>query len=85
MTYRQNMVAPAVGNNKRRVPEGVKMSNLKPSEIVKELDSKDRKEKVNDIEVKEFQDFLLQGPVMSDEQYSEFKELRKEFSKWLEN
>jgi ATP-dependent HslUV protease ATP-binding subunit HslU len=32
------MVAPAVGNNKRRVPEGVKMSNLKPSEIVKELD-----------------------------------------------
>ena len=51
------------------------------SEIVKELDSKDRKEKVNDIEVKEFQDFLLQGPVMSDEQYSEFKELRKEFSK----
>ena len=29
-----------------------------------------------------FQEFLLKGPVMSDVQYSAFKENRKAFNKW---
>ena len=39
---------------------------------------------VNDVDIKktEFQEFLLRGPVMSDEQYSAFKENRKAFNKW---
>lgn len=30
----------------------------------------------------EFQEFLLRGPVMSDSQYSAFKENRKAFNQW---
>ena len=39
---------------------------------------------VNDAaqEKTEFQEFLLKGPVMSDEQYSAFKENRKAFNQW---
>jgi len=39
---------------------------------------------VNDVETKktEFQKFLLRGPVMSDEQYSAFKENRKALNQW---
>jgi len=29
-----------------------------------------------------FQEFLLKGPVMSDDQYSAFKENRKAFNQW---
>ena len=32
----------------------------------------------------ELQRFLLQGPVMSDEQFDDFKKLRKDFNRWLE-
>lgn len=35
-------------------------------------------------EINEFQQFLLQGPFMSDDQYSDFKSLRKDFAKWIE-
>ncbi len=40
---------------------------------------------VKDVETKktEFQEFLLRGPVMSDEQYSAFKENRKALNKIL--
>ena len=31
----------------------------------------------------ELQTFLLQGPVMSDEQFDNFKKLRKDFNRWL--
>jgi hypothetical protein len=30
----------------------------------------------------EFQEFLLRGPIMSDDQYSIFKENRKAFNQW---
>ena len=33
-------------------------------------------------EVIDFQKFILKGPVMSKEQYSNFKEQRKQFSLW---
>jgi hypothetical protein len=33
-------------------------------------------------EISEFQQFLLSGPVMSDEQFQNFKENRKHFTKW---
>ena len=33
-------------------------------------------------EILDFQRFILEGPVMSEEQYSNFKEQRKQFSLW---
>jgi hypothetical protein len=33
-------------------------------------------------EISTFQDFLLKGPVMSDEQLNQFNENRKSFSEW---
>jgi hypothetical protein len=35
-----------------------------------------------DIDKTDFQKFLLNGPVMSDDQYSAFKENRKAFNQW---
>lgn len=32
--------------------------------------------------INSFQDFLLKGPVMSDEQYKNYKENRNHFNKW---
>ena len=43
------------------------------------IDSKAKDEKT------EFQKFLLMGPVMSDEQYKQFKENRKRFNQWRKN
>jgi hypothetical protein len=34
-------------------------------------------------ELTDFQEFLLQGPTMSDGQLEDYKELRKNFDKWL--
>lgn len=55
-------------------------------EIEKDLKTKTkRKGKSNGSEeMDEFQQFLLQGPFMSDEQYSDYKALRKDFVKWIE-
>ncbi len=33
-------------------------------------------------EVKEFQQFLLYGPIMSDEQFNEYQQHRKHFDEW---
>ncbi|MDR2840716.1 MAG: hypothetical protein LBV75_05575 [Paludibacter sp.] len=33
-------------------------------------------------EISEFQQFLLSGPVMSNKQYHNFKENRKQFNEW---
>ena len=44
-----------------------------------EPESEDKNEDLN-----ELQRFLLQGPVMSDEQFDDFKKLRKDFNRWLE-
>ena len=33
-------------------------------------------------DISEFQKFLLSGPVMTDEQYNQFKENRKNFNEW---
>jgi hypothetical protein len=33
-------------------------------------------------EISDFQEFLLKGPVMSDNQYSQFLENRKRFNEW---
>lgn len=52
------------------------------SEIARDLHPE---KEIENIEVKEFQDFLLQGPVMSDGQFREFKELRKDFARWIES
>jgi len=35
-------------------------------------------------DLNELQQFLLQGPLMSDEQFDSFKKLRKDFNRWLE-
>jgi hypothetical protein len=35
-------------------------------------------------DLNELQQFLLQGPLMSDEQFDGFKKLRKDFNRWLE-
>ena len=55
-------------------------------EIEKDLKNRNKKSsKANgDEELNEFQQFLLQGPLMSDEQYKDFKSLRKDFAKWIE-
>lgn len=37
----------------------------------------------DDEETSELQRFLLEGPIMSDEQFDDFKKLRKSFNKWL--
>ncbi len=39
------------------------------------------KKKVED-DLKDFQEFLLNGPVMTDEQYEGFLENRKQFNQW---
>jgi hypothetical protein len=55
-------------------------------EIEKELKEKNKKKAKNfdKKNLTEFQDFLLQGPLMSDDQYNDFKELRKDFTRWIE-
>lgn len=55
-------------------------------EIEKDLKNKNKKSSKADGngELNEFQHFLLQGPLMSDEQYKDFKSLRKDFAKWIE-
>jgi len=55
-------------------------------EIEKDLKKKNKKRAKpdGDGELNEFQQFLLQGPLMSDEQYEDFKSLRKDFAKWTE-
>ncbi len=55
-------------------------------EIEKDLKNRNKKSsKPNgNEELNEFQQFLLQGPLMSDEQYKDFKSLRKDFAKWIE-
>lgn len=46
---------------------------------------KNKKTTANDSEkINELQRLLLKGPVMSDEQFEDFKKLRKNFNKWLE-
>lgn len=60
-------------------------------EIEKDLKKKNEgKIKIQDIkyesendETNELQQLLLEGPIMSDEQFDDFKKLRKAFNKWL--
>ena len=52
-----------------------------------ELDKKPKekspaKKKPAKQELTDFQKFLLNGPVMSDEQYKEYKQIRKDLNKW---
>ncbi len=47
-----------------------------------EKDLKEKSERKMDVD--EFRAFLLKGPVMSNEQFNDFKELRKDFARWLE-
>lgn len=53
--------------------------------IAQELHSAKNDQPVADEESNEFQNLLLQGPVMSDEQFNHFKELRENFNTWLRN
>ena len=55
-------------------------------EIERDLKTKKKKKTTaNDLEeINELQRLLLKGPVMSDEQFEDFKKLRKNFNKWLE-
>jgi hypothetical protein len=34
------------------------------------------------IEISDFQEFLLSGPIMTDKQYEEYLENRQQFTKW---
>ena len=57
---------------------------LPASQIVKlkaELDNSDITV-TSASEIKEFQQFLLCGPVMSDEQFNDYKQHRKQFNVW---
>jgi hypothetical protein len=54
-------------------------------EITKELElEREKHQSDSDVvqEKTEFQHFLLQGPVMTNTQYAEFKENRKRLNKW---
>jgi hypothetical protein len=39
--------------------------------------------KYDNDEPNDLQRFLLQGPIMSNDQFEDFKKLRKDFNKWL--
>ena len=54
-------------------------------EIEKELRLEEEKKQAGNNELSEFQEFLLKGPVMSDEQFKNFQELRKSFNRWIGN
>jgi hypothetical protein len=54
-------------------------------EIEKELRLEEEKKQAGNNELSEFQKFLLKGPVMSDEQFKNFQELRKSFNRWIGN
>ncbi|MEI6143718.1 MAG: hypothetical protein WCP85_30850 [Mariniphaga sp.] len=58
--------------------------NLPPNQRAKIKADLELSVPVNDVETKktEFQEFLLKGPVMSDEQYAAFIENRKAFNQW---
>lgn len=49
--------------------------------IKSDLDLTLAKSKV-DIDKSDFQEFLLNGPIMTDDQYSAFKKNRKAFNQW---
>ncbi|MDN3582602.1 hypothetical protein [Mucilaginibacter flavus] len=48
--------------------------------LKKELNKKEVRYKEG--ELTDFQKMLLNGPVMSDEQYKNYKDVRKHFNKW---
>ncbi len=54
------------------------------TEIEKDLFSQKIKSKTINSELMEFQKFLLQGPIMTDEQFENYKQLRKSFNQWIE-
>ncbi len=63
------------------------VKQLPASQIAKlksELSSKLIEEKSKK-EMKQFQELLLNGPKMSEEQYEQFKANRKHFGKWRKN
>jgi hypothetical protein len=73
----------------------LKLVRQLPYRYKKKLDLEIRKdlEQINTVRKKqsdsngkfnEFQRFVLDGPVMADEQYEDFKGLRKDFNRWLE-
>jgi hypothetical protein len=51
-------------------------------EKIKKEITQDYIQKKAQAEISEFQQFLLSGPVMSNEQYQNFKENRKQFNTW---
>jgi len=53
-------------------------------EIEKDLKPRKRKQASGGESLNELQQLLLNGPLMSDEQYNEFNVLRKDFAKWIE-
>ncbi len=53
-------------------------------EIERDLKTKKRKETNDGESLNDLQQLLLYGPLMSDEQYNDFKVLRKDFAKWIE-
>lgn len=56
-------------------------------DIEKDIKPQTKKEKTTqdtgDEEYNDLQRFLLQGPLMSKEQFDTFKDLRKDFNRWL--
>ncbi|MEA3447139.1 MAG: hypothetical protein U9Q98_01655 [Bacteroidota bacterium] len=54
------------------------------TEVEDELFSQKRTPKILDNESIEFRKFLLQGPIMADEQFENYKQLRKNFNQWIE-
>ena len=51
------------------------------AKIKKELPENDIQTKAK-LEISDFQKFILTGPVMSDEQYTNFKQQRHQFNLW---
>lgn len=57
------------------------LKNLPANQLAKVKSEIENIEIVSNTNISEFQNFILEGPVMSDEQYNAFKEHRKSFNK----
>lgn len=58
------------------------LKNLPANQLAKVKSEIENIEIVSNTNISDFQKFILEGPVMSDEQYNTFKEHRKSFNKW---
>lgn len=80
-----NLVKQLSYNDRKKLTTEIK-KGLSFQKIALPLDKKIKsgKPKTLDNELIEFQNFLLQGPIMTDEQFGNYKKLRKSFNQWID-